>query len=153
MRYEVIAPPSTQYPSIAVALCPPPAHNEAVGGPWWNNLIQANQGNIPVYSPAPGVHTECTDRRSQGSNNSPDYFYPSVQYALTDNCKKYVPTTSNNMMPVPATEIDALPHIAMMRPRVGGQNQVSQPSVTQSWPDLYAANNGRSPNGNAGWKD
>lgn len=152
-RYEVIAPPQSAYPSMAAALTPPIAQNRAVGGVWWKNLIHADQGNVPVYSPKPGVHSISPDLRAQGSNNSPDLFYPQIAYALPDNCHGPVNRVSNNMMPVPATLIDQLAGIAQFSRRTGGQNQVSQPSVTQTWPDLYARNNGKSPNGNAGWRD
>jgi hypothetical protein len=152
-RYEVIAPPATAYPSIGAALMPPITQNRTHGGPWWANLVTSTLGTVGVTSPKPGVHSTSADPRTAPSHNSPDVFFPQESYALPTNCHGPVPITSNNMMPVPATSPDILANIAMKRPRIGGQSQVSQPAVTQSWPDLYAKNNGHSPNGNAGWKD
>jgi hypothetical protein len=151
-RYEALPANNPAMPSANAALMPPFVHNAATGGAWWQNLIQGAPGTMGVNSPKPGVHPESSDPRVAGSYNSPDVFFPTIYTADPKYCHGPVPVISSNMMPVPAVLVDNLAGIAMKRPRIGGQNQVSQPGVTQSWPDLYARNNGTS-NGNAGWRD
>jgi hypothetical protein len=151
-RYEVIPGVNPAMPSHSQALLVPFTHNKPTGGPWWANLITSTLGTVGVGSPRPGIVPTSMDRRTAGSYNSPDFFFPQISYASPAHCHGPVNRVSSNMMPVPAAAYDNLPGIAQRRPRIGGQNQVSQPAATQSWPDLYARNNGSS-NGNAGWKD
>jgi hypothetical protein len=93
-------------------------------------------GTMGIPAPKPGAipPTACGTRTNQPSYVSPDVMFPSIYYPKADNCHGPVGLFRDNQMPVPARRIYNMPRVAQRMRRVGGQSQIGQPAVAQTWP-------------------
>jgi hypothetical protein len=98
--------------------------------------LVGHPGTMPVRTPRPNAlpETAAGTRSNQPSAHAPDAMYPSIYYPLADNCHPPVGLFRDNQMPVPATRIYNMPRVAQKTRRVGGQSQIGQPAVIQTWP-------------------
>jgi hypothetical protein len=98
--------------------------------------VVGHPGDRPIKAPKPNAlpQTAAGTRSNQPSYASPDVMYPSQYYPLADNCHPPVGLFRDNQMPVPATRVYNMPRISQKTRRVGGQSQIGQPAVIQTWP-------------------
>lgn len=91
--------------------------------------------SIPAPKPAAIPQTAAGIRTNQPSYCSPDVMFPSIYYPTADNCHPPVGLYRDNQMPVPAVRLYSMARVSMRMRRVGGQSQVAQPAVRQTWPN------------------
>lgn len=134
MRYT-IQDPGGGPPGRAGALMPVPAVDPAASTGGLVRLV-GMPGNTAIAAPKPAALVPISQmRETQPSYCAPDVMYPSVYYALADNMHPPVALLRTNPMPVPAVTPYQLAGIAQRMRRVGGQSQVGQPQVAQTWPE------------------
>lgn len=122
-------------PGRAGALMPVPAVDAKASTGGLVRLFGA-PGNMAVPAPKPAALVPISMiRETQPSYVSPDVIYPSVYYPLPDNMHPPVALLRTNPMPVPSVTPYQLAGIAQRMRRVGGQSQVGQPQVVQTWPE------------------
>lgn len=99
--------------------------------------IFGQPGTMGVPAPHPSAipETAAGIRANQPSRCAPDVLFPSIYYTTPENMHPPVALLRDNEMPVPAVRVYNLPRVAMRGRRVGGQNQVGQPAVAQTWPE------------------
>lgn len=114
----------------------PAIPNTPVSTTWGWSHVHGAPGTQPVQAPKPGVHSISPNPLTQPSWCSPDMILPDLYQSTPDPAWRHVPVRPQEMMPVPAVNLFNGPGIAMRSRKTGGQYQVGQPSVTQSWPDL-----------------
>lgn len=134
MRYVMQDPRAPGRP--VGALMPQPAIQPSASTNGLMHLV-GHPGDRAIPSPRPAAlpPTAAGTRSNQPSYASPDVMYPSIYYAKADNCHAPVSLLRDNQMPVPAMHIYNMPRVSMRMRRVGGQSQVAQPAVRQTWPD------------------
>lgn len=145
MRYEVNSPnDSGRY--LGSALTPTytrPAAAWSSRGP-----ISGHPGTMAVPAPAPRLDQGNVGRAMQGisrSSDAPNRIYPSLYWeaaAPTEHEHARVSRTSDNQMPVPAVRPPNVIIAAPLRARKGGQRQVYQPQVIQTFPGMRGTNYG-----------
>jgi len=117
------------------AMMPQPAIQPSASS---NGLLHVfgQPGTMGVPAPKPGAipETAAGTRANQPSYASPDTMFPSIYYPLADNCHGPMGLFRDNPMPVPAIRVYNLPGIAQKSRRTGGQTQIGQPAVRQTWP-------------------
>lgn len=108
------------------------------GGWSSRGTVDGQPGTQGIPAPKPGGVPQDYSRRLHGSADAPDVIFPALYHQrIPDNPALAGPVSvvSDNMMPVPARDPRGLPWIAATPPpRLGGQGQVTQPYVIQSWP-------------------
>lgn len=133
MRYSMLDPRAPNRP--VGALMPQPAIMPSASS---NGLMHVvgYPGNrrVPVAKPAALPQTAAGTRTNQPSYCAPDAMYPSTYYPLADNCHAPVGLFRDNQMPVPAVRVYNMPRVAQKTRRTGGQSQIGQPAVIQTWP-------------------
>lgn len=132
MRYSMMDPQANRSPG---GMMPQPAISPSASSNGLMHLIgQPGTMGVPAPKPAALPQTAAGTRSNQPSYMSPDVMFPSIYYPLADNCHPPVGLFRDNQMPVPARRIYNMPGIAQKMRRVGGQNQIGQPAVRQTWP-------------------
>lgn len=133
MRYSMLDPRAPARP--VGALMPQPAITPSASSNGLMHVI-GFPGNRKVRTPRPGAlpETAAGTRSNQPSHCAPDAMYPSTYYPLADNCHPPVGLFRDNQMPVPARRIYNMPRVAQRKRRTGGQSQIGQPAVIQTWP-------------------
>lgn len=133
MRYSMMDPRAPGRP--VGALMPQPAIQPSAST---NGLMHVvgHPGDMAVKAPKPNAlpQTAAGTRANQPSYMSPDVMIPSIYYPRADNCHPPVGLFRDNQMPVPATRVYNMPRISQKTRRVGGQSQIGQPAVIQTWP-------------------
>lgn len=135
MRYVMLDPHAPGRP--VGALMPQPA---IIPSASTNGLLSPHVHGYPgtrgIRSPRPAAIPETAAgwRLNQPSRVSPDTMYPSQYWATAENCHGPAGLFRDNQLPVPAVRIYNMPRVSMRRRRVGGQNQIGQPAVSQTWP-------------------
>lgn len=132
MRYSMMDPQANRPPG---GLMPQPAIQPSASS---NGLMHVfgQPGTMGVPAPKPGAipPTAAGTRANQPSYASPDTMFPSIYYPLAANCHGPAGLFRDNPMPVPAVHIYNMPRIAQKSRRTGGQSQIGQPAVRQTWP-------------------
>lgn len=101
---------------------------------------------IPVADPA-AIREDVNSLASGGVFNTacaPNFIYPSIYFENSPpDQKEHAPVSikSDNQMPVPAVRAPNVLVFAPYRARKGGQRQVYQPQVIQTWRGLRGTNN------------
>lgn len=133
MRYSMLDPRAPGRP--VGALMPQPAIMPTASS---NGLmrVHGSPGTTPIRAPKPNAlpQTAAGTRSNQPSYVSPDVMYPSIYYPTAEHCHPPVGLFRDNQMPVPARRVYNMPRIAQKTRRVGGQSQIGQPAVIQTWP-------------------
>lgn len=133
MRYSMMDPKAAGRP--LGALMPSPAIQPSAST---NGLMrvhgQPGTHGIPAPKPAAIPPTASGTRANQPSYASPDVRFPSIYYTTAENCHGPAGLFRDNQMPVPAVRVYNMPRVSMRTRRVGGQSQVGQPAVAQTWP-------------------
>lgn len=97
--------------------------------------VHGHPGNRAVPTPRPSaIPPTSLNPLTQPSHCSPDMMFPSIYYTTPENMHPPVSLLRDNPMPVPATRVYNAPGIAQRMRRVGGQSQIGQPAVVQTWP-------------------
>lgn len=144
MKYLVHAPTNTGQ-HLGSVLTPIPAR-PAVS--WYSRgkvYGQPGTQGINVSGPS-GVPQDTTARANMGvsrSSDAPDLIYPSL-YWENDSPKECAPVSvvSDNQMPVPAGRPANIIVMNPLQARIGGQRQVFQPQVVQTWRGMKGTANG-----------
>lgn len=149
MRYTTIVDPTR--PEAVAALMPQMPIAPGSRAVFWGGAnVHGAPGTVPVSSPRPSaLGMNDWGEHYQSSGNSPDYMLPSQYQSVPSNLWSHVRTASSNEIPVPAGNPKQLAGIAMVSRRMGGNTQVPQPQVVQTWPSSIQGYVGL---GNAGWK-
>lgn len=145
MRYLAHGPtPNETTLHIGSALTPP-MHRTSVGK-FSGGLVYGRPGTQAVMIKGPGVENSRTAQASAGlyrSSDSPDVIYPPLYWEAGSGYgkKEHAPVSriSDNQMPVPALRPPNVLVFKTYIARKGGQRQVKQPQVVQTWPGM---NNG-----------
>ena len=133
MRYSMVDPGGGP-PGRAGALMPTPTTTPRASSGGLVRVFGA-PGTMPVPAPRPSaIPPVSADPRTQPSACAPDYMLPSVYVPSAANMHPPMCLQRINELPVPAISPYALPRIAQRSRRMGGQNQVVQPPVVQTWP-------------------
>lgn len=133
MRYTM-NDPGAGPPGRAGALMPIPAGDpKATTGGLVHLVGHPGTVGVPVPKP-PAIPMNSQTRATQGSYNAPDFMFPSVYYPTAENMHPPVSLQRTNPLPVPVTTIYQLARISQRMRRVGGQSQIGQPQVGQTWP-------------------
>ncbi len=133
MRYSMNDPGGGP-PGRAGAMMPVPAVDPkaSTGG---TVHVFGQPGTMGVPTPKPAALPMISQTRAtQPSWASPDVMFPSIYYTTPENMHPPVALLRTNPLPVPATPVYALARIAQRMRRVGGQSQIGQPQVSQTWP-------------------
>jgi hypothetical protein len=135
MKYHVNLPRDTGPRQLGTSIFP---HITSAAGVWQGRgRIVGQPGTARVSARYPSGIPQSYEGgiRSGGrvSSDAPQYWYPSIYYT-PDHWIPPAPYRSDNRMPVPAlvppNVILANPHKA----RIGGQTQIGQPQIVQTWP-------------------
>jgi hypothetical protein len=126
--------PGAGPPGRAGALMPIPAGDPkaSTGG-----LVElyGQPGTRGIMAPKPtAIPPNSYTRTTQPSYVAPDMIWPSTYYTTPANMHPPVALVRTNPMPVPAQSVYQLARISQRMRRVGGQSQIGQPQVVQSWP-------------------
>ena len=122
-------------PGRAGALMPVPAVDPKGSTGGLVRLV-GHPGNMAIPAPKPAASVPISQTRAtQPSYVAPDVLFPSIYFPLADNMHPPVALLRTNPLPVPAVTIQQLAGIAQRMRRVGGQSQVGQPQVAQTWPE------------------
>lgn len=146
MRFMTYAPTNgTAPPGIGAALSP--HMNRTYAGWSSRGQIFGQPGTmaIPVSDP-PAIREDVNSMATMGafsSNWAPNFIFPSI-YFENNNPKERAPVAriSDDQMPVPAGRPTSLVLFSLYRQRLGGQRQVFQPQVVQSWRGMKGTPNG-----------
>lgn len=121
-------------PGRSGALMPVPAVQPKASTGGLVNLV-GHPGDLPIAAPKPAALVPISQmRETQPSYCAPDVMYPSAYWPLPDHMHPPVALLRTNPMPVPAVTPYQLAGIAQRSRRVGGQSQIVQPQVAQTWP-------------------
>lgn len=127
--------PGSGPPGRAGALMPVPAVDPKASTGGLVRLV-GMPGTQGIAAPKPAAIVPISQTRAtQPSYVAPDVIFPSIYYPLADNMHPPVGLLRTNPLPVPAVRIQQLAGIAQRMRRVGGQSQVGQPQVAQTWPE------------------
>lgn len=134
MRYMVHAPTKGVPPLGSVMT---PTLTRTYAGWSSRGQIEGHPGTKVVPAPKPGgLWRGINDLANVGvsvSSSSPDMILPSLYY-LTGKQEKFpASVVSDNQMPVPAIRPANIIPANPYRSRKGGQRQVAQPQVVQTW--------------------
>lgn len=140
-RYTV-NDPGAGPPGRAGALVPVPAVDPkaSTGG-----LVElyGHPGTMAVSTPKPAALVPISQQRdTQPSFCAPDTSWPSIYYTTPANMHPPVSLLRTNPMPVPAASVYQLARVAQRMRRVGGQSQIGQPQVVQTWPQWRGQTSG-----------
>jgi hypothetical protein len=148
MRYTVNAPTDTQGKYLGSALTPPLTRTAAS----WSSrgLVSGFPGTLPIRIGGPeALHPDFGDLVSGGtsySQSAPDFILPALYREMGDGYGQHehapVSRISDNQMPVPAVRPANVLVSNPYRARMGGQRQVYQPQVVQSWRGMRGTTNG-----------
>lgn len=139
MRYTVNAP--TGRPDAAGALMPGIPRTPAASS---RGIVQVygQPGTQGIAAPRPSALPQISgDPRTMPSRTSPDVMFPSLYRASAAGMHAPVAVRSTNELPVPAGRLVNMPGIAQRSRRVGGNTQIPQPRVVQTWPAWRGAGN------------
>ena len=99
--------------------------------------ISGQPGTQGIHSPRPpAIPPNALVPTTQGSNQAPDWFFPSIYYTTADNMHPPVSLFRDNQMPAPAIPHYRLPRVRMTGRRTGSAVEVGQPAVVQRWSGL-----------------
>lgn len=97
--------------------------------------VVGHPGDMTIPAPKPQAIIPISQSRlTQPSYCAPDLLMPSIYYPTAANMHPPVSLARETPMPVPARSVLNLPRRSMRMRRVGGQSQIGQPAVIQSWP-------------------
>jgi len=139
VRYVVHVPPAGVAPPLGAAITPRMTRTYA----GWSSRgpIYGAPGTRAIQSPTPpatnqGVIGLAATGRSR-SSDAPDYIFPALYWEASPPLEKEkfpASVFSDNQMPVPAGKPVNVVIADPFRARHGGQRQVVQPQVVQSFP-------------------
>lgn len=139
MRYYVHAP-TNGVPYLGSVMTPP-MNGAAIA---WQSRgqVTGSPGIRAIPAPVPGGIPQSGPRRDGAgdsrSSDSPPYWFPSVYYYGGNRDEKYpVSINSDNQLPMPALRAPNVIVANPLRTRKGGQRQVRQPQVVQTWRGMY----------------
>lgn len=140
MRYTASTEGVPAYYAAALMPVPAGASPKATTG----GLVRVHgyPGNMAIPAPKPGALPPTAAggwRNNQPSYASPDVMYPSIYYTTPEHMQPPVPIRPDNIMPVPAINLFNMAGVSQRMRRVGGQSQIGQPAVVQSWPQWKGA--------------
>lgn len=121
-------------PSAAAALLPIPARSPAASSA---GVVQVSgrPGTMPIPAPRPAALPPISaTRATQPSWCAPNVILPDLYVTTPAGMHPPVMLQRTNELPVPAVGVYSAPGIAQRSRRVGGQSQVGQPQVLQTWP-------------------
>lgn len=126
-----------------------PAAMPTLTVPWTSSSyglvhVHGQPGTQAVPAPKPAALPPISQvRQTQPSYVAPDAIYPAIYTASVDNMHPPMGLLRDNPMPVPARNLYNMAGVAQRGRRVGGQSQIGQPAVAQTWPEwLGVANSG-----------
>lgn len=143
MRFVVHAP-TNGVPPLGSVLTPTITRTYAGWSSRGQIVGQPGTQAIPMADPA-GVREDVNSLAAVGqfaTSAAPNVIYPSLYYLVGKQEKAPVSVFSDNQMPVPAKRA---PNVIVSRPylaRHGGQRQVYQPQVVQTWRGMKGTSNG-----------
>lgn len=145
MRFHVHAPTNGSAPPLGSALTPHMTRTYAGWSSRGQIFGQPGTMGIPVGDPA-AVREDVNSMAAVGTFSTqcaPNLIFPSIYYEA-NNPKEHAPVSriSDDQMPVPAKRA---PNNLVFRPyrsRKGGQRQVYQPQVVQTWRGMKGTTNG-----------
>lgn len=142
MRYAVNTPDVGRYTGSALM----PTFTRPAGAWSSRGPIVGNPGTRAIPAPAPRLDQGNVGRANMGisrSSDAPNVIYPSLYWeASSPHEHAPVSRVSDNQMPVPAVRPPNVIIAAPLRARKGGQRQVYQPQVVQSFPGMRGTNYG-----------
>lgn len=146
MRFMVHAPTKGAPPLGSVMT---PTLTRTYAGWSSRGPIHGSPGTTPIPIKDPGYrHWSVNDLANVGntfSATSPDFILPSLYWeASAPGDKEKFPgsVVSDNQMPVPAVRAPNVLVSSPYKARLGGQRQVYQPQVVQSWRGMKGTTNG-----------
>lgn len=134
MRYVMNHPGPGQEYAVGALMSTPARQPSATS----NGVVRiiGYPGTMPVPTPRPAAlpETAAGTRSNQPSYAAPNMMLPSIYYTTPHGMHPPVALLRTNPLPVPAVQIYNMPRISQRMRRVGGQTQIGQPQVAQSWP-------------------
>jgi hypothetical protein len=95
-------------------------------------------GTVKVPSPAPGFVSPSGKTGNSTVQNShagaPDWFLPAIGIPYADNMHAPVPTSCDNVLPVPIPHIRRIPQQQSYQVRHGGRTATAWPQPMTRWP-------------------
>jgi hypothetical protein len=147
VRYHVLKPSGAAAPTRNMGSALTPGLTRPASGWSSRGPVVGNPGTLRVPAAAPAaVRAETTATAAMGNQGgsvrAPQYWLPSLyRLAGKQECAP-VSRVSDNQMPIPAVRptnvIPSNPYVS----RKGGQRQVIQPQVVQTWLGMRGTNGG-----------
>lgn len=146
MRFFVHAP-TNGVPPLGAVLTPSMTRTYAGWSSRGQIYGQPGTQAIPAPNPAAIMDTPMALANTGDSRSfdSPPFWYPSIYYeAAPPEQKEKFPASvfSDNQMPVPAVRAPNVIEFSNYKARKGGQRQVYQPQVVQTWRGMKGTANG-----------
>jgi hypothetical protein len=146
MRYLTHLPADTGR-NLGSAFMPIPARPAVT---WYSRgQVYGQPGTQGILAPPPaGVPQSVSGLANTGtsrSSDAPNLIYPALYFENAPPLEKEhapVSRVSDNQMPVPAGRPANVTVMNPMRARIGGQRQIYQPQVVQTWRGLRGSVNG-----------
>lgn len=146
MRYLAMGPTNnTRY--LGAALTPPLSRWHATVS---RGMVVGHPGTLRVASPPPSAVPQhpgfLSNTGRHRSSDAPDFRLPAIYYeagnGYGDHEHAPVSRISDNQMPVPARRPANVILSNQYRARLGGQRQIVQPQVVQTWRGMYGNTGG-----------